>query len=262
MSKTQGVSHSTINRIWQTHNIKPHLTKSYKLSRDARFTEKLTDVVGLYLNPPDNAIVLCVDEKSQIQALDRTQPGLPLKKGRCGTMTHDYKRNGTTCLFAALNTLEGKVIGQCYARHQEFLKFLRRLDREFPQNMPLHLIVDNYGTHNHHQVQEWLGKHPRFTLHFTPTSSSWLNLIERWFRELTDKRIRRGVFYCVQELVQAIDEFMDNWNEEPRPFVWTASVESILKKMDKCRGVLEVIEPGCTQPPQRKLKSPKVKQHV
>lgn len=264
MGRSQGISHSTINRIWQTHNLKPHLTKSYKLSRDVRFTEKLTDVVGLYLNPPDNAIVLCVDEKSQIQALDRTQPGLPLKKGRCGTMTHDYKRNGTTCLFAALNTLEGKVIGQCYTRHrhQEFLKFLRKLDREFPKNMPLHLIVDNYGTHNHHKVQEWLGKHPRFTLHFTPTSSSWLNLIERWFRELTDKRIRRGVFYSVQDLIMAIDEFMDNWNEEPCPFVWTASVESILMKMDKCREVLEVIQPGCTKPPQRKSKSPKVKWNV
>lgn len=256
MGRTQGVSHTTINRIWQIHNIKPHLTKTYKLSRDAKFTDKLTDVVGLYLNPPDNAIVLCVDEKSQIQALDRTQPGLPLKKGRCGTMTHDYKRNGTTCLFAALNAFEGRVAGQCYARHrhQEFLKFLRKLDREFPGATPLHLIVDNYGTHNHHKVREWLEKHPRFTLHFTPTSSSWVNLVERWFRELTDKRIRRGVFHSVQDLVQAINEFIDNWNGEPRPFVWTASVESILKKMDKCRDALEDIEPGCTQSPQRKRK--------
>ena len=256
MGRSQGISHTTINRIWQIHNIKPHLTKTYKLSRDAKFTEKLTDVVGLYLNPPDNAIVLCVDEKSQIQALDRTQPGLPLKKGRCGTMTHDYKRNGTTCLFAALNALEGKVAGQCYARHrhQEFLKFLRKLDREFPKDMPLHLIVDNYGTHNHHKVQEWLEKHPRFTLHFTPTSSSWVNLVERWFRELTDKRIRRGVFHSVPNLVQAINEFIDSWNAEPRPFVWTASVESILKKMDKCRDSLEDFEPGCTQLPQRKRK--------
>jgi len=257
MAKAQRISHTTVHRIWQMHNIKPHLTKTHKLSRDARFIEKLTDVVGVYLNPPDKAIVLCVDEKSQIQALDRTQPGLPLKKGRCGTMTHDYKRNGTTCLFAALNVLEGKVIGQCYARHrhQEFLKFLRKLDREFPKAVPLHLIVDNYGTHNHPRVQEWLNKHPRFTLHFIPTSSSWLNLVERWFGELTDKRVRRGVFYSVEDLKEAIETFIETWNEDPRPFVWTASVESILEKMGKCRKVLEGIEHGCTQPSQRKRKS-------
>ena len=257
MAKYQGISHTTVARIWQMHNIKPHLTKAYKLSRDARFVEKLTDVVGVYLNPPDKAMVLCVDEKSQIQALDRTQPGLPLKKGRCGTMTHDYKRNGTTCLFAALNVLEGKIIGQCYARHrhQEFLKFLRKLDREFPKTVPLHLIMDNYGTHNHPKVQEWLKKHPRFSLHFIPTSSSWLNLVERWFRELTDKRVRRGVFYSVDDLKEAIEDFIEAWNEDPRPFVWTASVESILEKMGKCRKVLEGIEPDCTQPPQRKRKS-------
>jgi transposase len=256
MAKSQGISHTTVQRIWQMHNIKPHLTKAYKLSRDARFVEKLTDVVGVYLNPPDKAMVLCVDEKSQIQALDRTQPGLPLKKGRCGTLTHDYKRNGTTCLFAALNVLEGKVIGQCYARHrhQEFLKFLRKLDREFPKTVPLHLIMDNYGTHSHPKVQEWLKKHPRFSLHFIPTSSSWLNLVERWFRELTDKRVRRGIFYSVEDLKEAIQTFIQTWNEDPRPFVWTASVESILEKMGKCRKVLEGIKPGCTQPPQRKRK--------
>lgn len=256
MAKSQGISHTTVQRIWQMHNIKPHLTKAYKLSRDARFVEKLTDVVGVYLNPPDKAMVLCVDEKSQIQALDRTQPGLPLKKGRCGTLTHDYKRNGTTCLFAALNVLEGKVIGQCYARHrhQEFLKFLRKLDREFPKTVPLHLIMDNYGTHSHPKVQEWLKKHPRFSLHFIPTSSSWLNLVERWFRELTDKRVRRGIFYSVEDLKEAIETFIETWNEDPRPFVWTASVESILEKMGKCRKVLEGIKPGCTQPPQRKRK--------
>lgn len=254
MAKSQGISHTTVQRIWQMHNIKPHLSKTFKLSRDARFIEKLTDVVGVYLNPPDKAMVLCVDEKSQIQALDRTQPGLPLKKGRCGTMTHDYKRNGTTCLFAALNVLEGKVIGQCYARHrhQEFLKFLRKLDGEFPKTVPLHLIMDNYGTHNHLKVQQWLKKHPRFSLHFIPTSSSWLNLVERWFRELTDKRVRRGVFYSVDDLKEAIEDFIEAWNEDPRPFVWTASVESILEKMVKCRKVLEGVEPGCTQPPQRK----------
>lgn len=259
MARAQGVSPDTVNRIWRMHNIKPHLTKTYKLSRDAKFVEKLTDVVGLYLNPPDKAVVLCVDEKSQIQALDRTQPGLPLKKGRCGTMTHDYKRNGTTTLFAAIDYLEGKVIGDCYPkhRHQEFLKFLRKLNREFPKDLQLHLIVDNYGTHNHHKVKEWLQKHPRFVLHFTPTSSSWLNLVERWFRELTDKRIRRGVFYSVKDLEQAIREFMDNWNVNPRPFVWAASVESILEKMNKCHDVLEGIEPGCTKPPQRKHKSQK-----
>lgn len=257
MAKSQGISHTTVQRIWQMHNIKPHLTKAYKLSRDVRFVEKLTDVVGVYLNPPDKAMVLCVDEKSQIQALDRTQPGLPLKKGRCGTMTHDYKRNGTTCLFAALNILEGKVIGQCYARHrhQEFLKFLRKLDREFPKTMPLHLIMDNYGTHNHPKVQEWLKKHPRFSLHFIPTSSSWLNLVERWFRELTDKRVRRGIFYSVEDLKEAIETFIETWNEDPRPFVWTASVTSILEKMGKSRKVLEGIKPGCTQPSQRKRKS-------
>ena len=264
MAKSQGISHTTVQRIWQMHNIKPHLSKTFKLSRDARFIEKLTDVVGVYLNPPDKAMVLCVDEKSQIQALDRTQPGLPLKKGRCGTMTHDYKRNGTTCLFAALNVLEGKVIGQCYARHrhQEFLKFLRKLDGEFPKTVPLHLIMDNYGTHNHPKVQQWLKKHPRFSLHFIPTSSSWLNLVERWFRELTDKRVRRGVFYSVDDLKEAIEDFIEAWNEDPRPFVWTASVESILEKMGKCRKVLEGVEPGCTQPPQRKRKSHRQESYV
>jgi len=183
MAKEQGVSKATVNRIWQSHQIKPHRTKGFKLSRDPRFLEKLTDVVGLYLNPPEKALVLCVDEKSQIQALDRTQPGLPLKKGRCGTMTHDYKRNGTTTLFAALEVLQGKVVGQCYARHrhQEFLKFLKRLDQEFPQDLKLHVVMDNYGTHKHPRVQNWIKRHRRFIPHFIPTSSSWLNLVERWF---------------------------------------------------------------------------------
>ncbi len=194
LAKAQGVSHSTVNRLWQLHNLKPHLSRTFKLSRDSKFIEKLTDVVGLYLNPPQKAIVLCVDEKSQIQALDRTQPSLPLKKGRCGTMTHDYKRNGTTTLFAALSMLDGKVIGQCQSRHrhQEFLKFLRRLDREFPGDWELHLVLDNYGTHKTPEVQKWLKRHGRFVLHFIPTSSSWLNLVERWFRELTQKAVRRG----------------------------------------------------------------------
>jgi hypothetical protein len=194
MAKAQGVSPATVQRIWDAHGLKPHMVRTFKLSTDPLFTEKLTDVVGLYLNPPEKALVLCVDEKSQIQALDRTQSSLPMKKGRAGTMTHDYKRNGTTTLFAALNTLDGSVIGQCLPRHrhQEFLKFLRTIDREFPGDMDLHLIVDNYRTHKHDTVNKWLEQHPRFHLHFTPTSSSWLNLIERWFRELTEKAIRRA----------------------------------------------------------------------
>lgn len=249
MADNQGVSKSTISNIWQSHNLKPHRTKTFKLSRDPRFLEKLTDVVGLYLNPPQQAIVLCVDEKSQIQALDRTQPSLPLKKGRCGTMTHDYKRNGTTTLFAALETLRGKVIGQCYQRHrhQEFIKFLRRLDREFPGSVPLHIVMDNYGTHKHADVRAWLKRHPRFIPHFVPTSSSWLNLVERWFGELTSKRIRRDSFSSVQDLKEAIGEFLDVWNENPKPFTWTATVESIQQKLSRCRQTLEQIQPGSTQ---------------
>jgi len=254
MAEAQGVSKATVNRIWQSHNIKPHLVKNFKLSRDGKFLEKLTDVVGLYLNPPAEAIVLCIDEKSQIQALDRTQPGLPWKKGRCGTMTHDYKRHGTTTLFAALELLEGKVVGQCSARHrhQEFLKFLRRLDREFPGNIALHLVMDNYGTHKTPEVKAWMKKHPRFVPHFVPTSSSWLNLVERWFGELTRKRIRRGSFTSVSDLQAAIEEFLKAWNEKPKPFVWTATVESILAKLARCRQTLEQIEPGCTLPRRRK----------
>jgi len=254
MAKAQGVSKATVNRIWQSHQIKPHRTKGFKLSRDPRFLEKLTDVVGLYLNPPAKALVLCVDEKSQIQALDRTQPGLPLKQGRCGTMTHDYKRNGTTTLFAALEVAEGKVIGQCYARHrhQEFLKFLQRLDEEFAGDVKLHLVMDNYGTHKHPRVQRWLKRHPRFIPHFIPTSSSWLNLVERWFGELTGKRIRRGVFVSVDDLKNAIEDFLQAWNSEPKPFVWTATVESILQKLNRCKQTLETIKPGCTRPRMRK----------
>ena len=259
MADAQGVSKATINRIWQSHNIKPHLVKSFKLSRDAKFLEKLTDVVGLYLNPPAKALVLCVDEKSQIQALDRTQPGLPWKKGRCGTMTHDYKRHGTTTLFAALELLQGKVVGQCSARHrhQEFLKFLRRLDREFPGDVALHLVMDNYGTHKTPEVRAWMKKHPRFVSHFVPTSSSWLNLVERWFGELTRKRIRRGAFPSVADLQAAIEEFLNAWNEKPKPFVWTATVESILAKLARCRQTLEQIEPGCTLPRRRKTRNNK-----
>jgi len=250
LAETQGVSKNTIHRLWQDHQLKPHLTKSFKLSRDPRFLEKLTDVVGVYLTPPQNAVVLCVDEKSQIQALDRTQPGLPLKPGRCGTFTHDYERHGTTTLFAALHVLEGRVIGQCYPRHrhQEFLKFLRRLDEEFPGKVTLHLILDNYGTHGHERVRRWLAKHPRFVLHFIPTSSSWLNLIERWFAELSQKAVRRGVFHSVEDLQQAICEFTAAWNSNPSPFVWTASVEKILEKLVRCQHRLEQIQPGCTKP--------------
>ena len=256
MAEEQGISKSTINLIWQSHGLQPHRTKQFKLSRDPKFLEKLTDVVGLYVNPPEKAIVLCVDEKSQIQALDRTQPGLPLKKGRCGTMTHDYKRNGTTTLFAALEVAEGKVIGQCYARHrhQEFLKFLKRLDSEFPIQIKLHVVMDNYGTHKHPKVQSWLQRHPRFIPHFIPTSSSWLNLVERWFGELTGKSIRRGIFISVDNLVAAIDEYMQAWNINPKPFIWTATVDSIIEKLSRCKQTLEKILPGCTLPRSRKIR--------
>lgn len=250
LAAEQKVSKNTIHRIWQEHQLKPHLTKSFKLSRDPQFLEKLTDVVGVYLTPPQNAVVLCVDEKSQIQALDRTQPGLPLRPGRCGTFTHDYKRNGTTTLFAALHVVEGRVIGQCYPRHrhQEFLKFLRQLDAEFPGEVELHLILDNYGTHGHERVRRWLAKHPRFVLHFIPTSSSWLNLVERWFAELSEKAVRRGAFRSVKELQRTIQEFLTAWNANPSPFVWTASVDKILEKFARCQRRLEQIQPGCTLP--------------
>ena len=253
MAKNQGLSKSTVSNIWRSHNLKPHRVKTFKLSRDPQFLEKLTDVVGLYLNPPEKALVLCVDEKSQIQALDRTQPGLPMKKGRCGTMTHDYKRHGTTTLFAALEVLQGRVIGQCYERHrhQEFLKFLRRLE-QFPGDVPLHLVMDNYGTHKHPRTVAWLKRHPRFISHFVPTSSSWLNLVERWFGELTSKRLRRGSFFSVDDLQRAITDFLNAWNEEPKPFVWTATVESIQTKLSRCRQTLEQVQPGSTKPRTRK----------
>jgi transposase len=242
MAKSQGVSRATIQRIWDAHGLQPHRVKNFKLSTDKHFEKKLTDVVGVYLNPPDKAVVLCVDEKTQVQALDRTQPGLPMKKGRCGTMTHDYRRNGTTCLFAAMNLLEGKVIGTCYPRHRntEFLKFLRKIDREVP-GQGIHLILDNYGTHGHAKVKAWLEKHPRFTLHFTPTSSSWLNLVERWFGEITRKRIRRGVFKSVPELVAAIEDYIRLYNENPKPFVWTKKAEDIVKKVARCKAVTETV---------------------
>ena len=243
MARRFGLSNATVSRVWDAHGLQPHRIKTFKLSQDKRFVEKLTDVVGLYLNPPDKALVLCVDEKSQVQALDRTQPGLPMKKGRCGTMTHDYKRHGTTCLFAALNVLEGTVMGSCYPRqrHEEFLKFLRQIDRETAAGLDLHLVLDNYGTHNHEPVRQWLEKHPRFHLHFTPTSSSWLNLVERWFGEITRKRIRRGVFKSVPELIEAIQEFIHINNQNPKPFVWTKKVEQILEKVGRCKDVTETL---------------------
>jgi transposase len=243
MAEAQGVSKATVQRIWKLHNLKPHLTRTFKLSNDKRFVEKLVDVVGLYLNPPDKSLVLCVDEKSQIQALDRTQPGLPLKKGRCGTMTHDYKRNGTTTLFASLSILDGKVIGECMPRHrhQEFIRFLKKIDDETPHGLDLHLIMDNYATHKHPAVKRWLTRHPRFHLHFTPSSSSWLNLVERWFRELTDKQLRRGSFHNVPYLIKVIDAYIRNDNQNPKLFVWTASVQRIMAKIAKSKQVLETL---------------------
>jgi transposase len=241
MAKVAGVSPATVQRVWSARGLKPHLTKTFKLSNDKRFEEKLVDVVGLYLDPPEKAVLLCMDEKSQIQALDRTQPSLPMKRGRAGTMTHDYKRNGTTTLFAALDVLTGRVVGECFPRHtnREFLKFLRKVDQEVPKGLEVHMIMDNYGTHGHPNVQAWLAKHPRFHFHFTPTSSSWLNLVERWFRELTDKAVRRGLFRSVPELVAAIEAFLAANNKDPKPFVWTATAEQILAKVRRGRVVLE-----------------------
>jgi transposase len=236
-----GISSTSVHRIWKAHGIKPHLLRSFKLSRDPQFVDKLHDVVGLYLNPPEHALVLSVDEKSQIQALDRTQPGLPMKKGRAGTMTHDYRRHGTTTLFAALNVLEGKVIGQCMPRHRslEFVRFLRKIDRETAPHLDLHLIVDNYATHKTQAVQRWLDRHPRFHLHFTPTSASWLNAVEGFFARLTNKRLKRGVFRSVPELQSAIDAFIVDHNQNANPFVWTASADSIIQKVNRGNRLLE-----------------------
>jgi len=243
MARAQNLSEASIRRIWKMYNLKPHLTETFKLSRDKNFVEKLTDVVGLYLNPPEKALVLCVDEKSQIQALERTQPELPLRPGIPARQTHDYRRNGTTTLFAALSMLDGKVIGDCMPRHrhQEFIRFLKKIDAETPADRQLHLIVDNYATHKHPQVKKWFKRHPRFHLHFTPTSSSWLNMVERWFREITDKRIRRGSFSNVPQLIAAIKEFLDNHNQTPKVFVWKASVEKILAKIAKCKEALDAL---------------------
>ncbi|MDQ2707226.1 MAG: IS630 family transposase [Actinomycetota bacterium] len=243
MATAQGVSPATVQRIWSARGLKPHLVKTFKLSNDPKFDEKLIDVVGLYLNPPEQAIVLCMDEKSSVQALDRTQASLPMKKGRAGTMTHDYKRHGTTTLFAALDVLTGVVIGQCLLRHrhEEFLKFLRTIDRQTPKGLDIHLILDNYATHKHTNVVAWLLKHPRFHLHFIPTSSSWLNLVERWFREITDKAIRRGVFHSVPDLITAIEDYLKANNDNPKPFVWTATADAILEKVRRGRVALNQI---------------------
>src|SRR5579864_7396664 len=240
LARELGTSRAMVNRVWMANGLKPHLSRTFKLSNDKRFIEKVIDVVGLYLNPPEHALVLCVDEKSQIQALDRTQPGLPLKRGRSQTMTHDYKRNGTATLFAALNAANGEVYGLCQERHrhQEWLKFLRLLDQTMPPHLDLHLISDNYATHKHPKVQRWLERHPRFHMHFTPTSSSWLNVVERFFRDLTQNRLRRGVFRDLEELFMAIGSYIDRHNQNPKPFIWTARASDILEKVKRARRAL------------------------
>ncbi len=235
-----GVSATTVRRTWRNNGLKPHLSRSFKLSNDPKFEDKLVDIVGLYMNPPERALVLSCDEKSQIQALDRTQPGLPMKRGRAGTATHDYKRHGTTTLFAALNTLDGSVISMCQPRHRhtEWLKFLRLIDRSTPKHLTLHLIADNYATHNHPEVKKWLQRHKRFVMHFTPTSASWLNMVERFFRDITDKRIRRDTFGSVAELELAIELYIEQHNDKPKPFIWTASASDILAKVTRARATL------------------------
>jgi transposase len=241
MAKRVGVSAATVQRIWSDLGLQPHRVETFKVSNDPKFEDKLIDVVGLYLNPPEKAIVLCMDEKSQIQALDRTQASLPMVPGRAGTMTHDYKRNGTTTLFAALDVLTGTVIGQCLPRHRhtEFIKFLNTIDREVPDGLAVHLILDNYSTHTHAEVDRWLKRHKRFHLHFTPTSSSWLNQVERWFRDLTDKNLRRGIFASVPDLIASIEAYLNAHNADPKPYVWTATAESILAKLQRARTKLQ-----------------------
>jgi transposase len=244
MAAEMGVSEATVRRVWRAHGLKPHLVESFKISKDKHFAEKLEAIVGLYLDPPEHAIVMCVDEKSQIQALDRTQPGLPLKQGRCGTMTHDYKRNGTATLFAALNVADGTVISMCddRHRHQEWLQFLRVIDDVTPAGQQLYLIADNYATHKHAKVRRWLKRHPRFHVHFTPTSASWLNMVERFFRDLTQNRLRRGVFRDVEELITAIGDYIDRHNQNPKPFIWTAKANDILEKVKRARRSLNNVQ--------------------
>ena len=241
MAAATGHSESTIGRIWREHGIKPHRVQTFKLSNDPKFVEKLTDIIGLYVSPPEHAVVLSCDEKSQIQALDRTQPSLPMKPGRCGTMTHDYKRNGTTSLFAAMNVLDGTIISQCQPRHrhQEWLKFLKLIDASVPGDKQVHLICDNYATHKHRKVQAWAARNPRFHFHFTPTSASWLNMIERFFRDLSERALKRGSFYNVDDLIGAITEYINAHNRNPKPFIWTASATDILAKVKRARKVLD-----------------------
>lgn len=241
MARETGLSESTIGRIWREHGLKPHRVETFKLSNDPQFVEKLEDVIGLYLAPPEHAVVLSCDEKSQIQALDRTQPGLPLKRGRAGTMTHDYKRNGTTSLFAAMNVVDGTIISQCQRRHrhQEWLKFLKLIKSQVPADKDVHLICDNYATHKHPKVQAWAMRNPRFHFHFTPTSASWLNMVERFFRDLSEKALKRGSFYNVDDLIGAITEYINQHNDNPKPFIWTASAKDILAKVKRARKTLD-----------------------
>jgi len=241
MARASGFSEASVRRVWHAHGLKPHRTKTFKVSNDPQFAEKLDDIVGLYLNPPQHAIVLSVDEKSQIQALDRTQPGLPMKKGRGATMTHDYKRHGTTTLFAALNTLDGSVLSQCRDRHtnEDWIAFLRLIDKQIPRGKQLHIIADNYSAHKHPNVQGWLAKHKRFHVHYTPTSASWLNMVERFFRDITQNRIRRGIFRSVPELISAIEAYVAQHNRDPKPFIWTAKASDILQKVSRARRSLD-----------------------
>jgi transposase len=246
MAAAVGISPSAVGRIWAEAGLKPHLVKPFKISNDPYFDDKVSDVIGLYMNPPERALVLCVDEKSQIQALDRSQPGVPLKKGRAATMTHDDKRHGTTTLFAALDVKSGLVIGDCQPRHRakEFVRFLKCIDRCALKHLDVHLVLDNYATHKTPEVQAWLAKHPRFKLHFTPTSASWLNLVERFFAEITRKRIRRGIFKSVAELEGAIHDYLDHHNCAPKPFVWTKGAATVLDKERRALDKLEAIKAG------------------
>ncbi len=241
LAQALGANQSMIHRVWKANGLKPHLVRTFKVSRDPHFEEKLIDVVGLYLNPPEKALVISADEKSQIQALDRTQPSLPIIPGRCGTMTHDYKRNGTTTLFAAIDMTKGKVIASCMPshRHQEWIKFLKQIDAETPEDLDLHLIVDNYATHKHPKVKAWLKRHKRFHVHFTPTSSSWLNIIERFFRDLDEKRVRRGAFQSVPQLIDAVMSYIEQHNSDPKPFVWRKTAEEIIEKVGRARLALD-----------------------
>jgi transposase len=241
MAETIGISISSVQRIWRVHGLQPHRVRQFKLSNDPQFVAKLRDIVGLYVNPPDHAIVLSVDEKSQIQALDRTQPGLPMKRGRLGTITHDYKRHGTTTLFAALDILEGKVIGQCMKRHrhQEFIRFLNVIEARVPAKLTIHVIVDNYAAHKHANVLEWLAYHPRFAFHFTPTSASWLNAVEGLFALLSKRRLKRGIFRSVQDLKDAIHDFIGRTNANPKPFIWTKDPDKFIAAVRRGHQVLD-----------------------